>query len=57
MRLTFNVDEFVWFLACTESEYILVYLDLMQPGRKLRQHLCSGFNELDLWATVGRAGV
>ena len=32
--------------------YILVYLDLMQPGRKVRRHLFSGFNELDLWATT-----
>ena len=45
------MDEFVWFLACMESESILVYLDLIQPGRKLRRHLSSGFDELDLWAT------
>ena len=45
------MDVFVWFLACTESESVLVYLDLIQPERKLRRHLSFGFNELDLWAT------
>ena len=32
------MDVFVWFLAGTESECILVYLDLIQPGRNLRRH-------------------
>ena len=41
MKLTFNVDVFVWFLPCTEAEYILVYLDLIQPGMKIRRHLMS----------------
>ena len=36
----------------TESEGILIYLDLIQPERRLRQHLSSGFNELDLWITT-----
>ena len=54
------MDVFVWFLACTESEGILIYLDLIQPDRNLRRqrrHLGSGLNELDLWTTVAPAGV
>ena len=35
------MDVFVWFLAGTALECILVYLDLIQPGRNLRRHLMS----------------
>ena len=55
------MDVFVWFLACTESEGILIYLDLIQPDRNLRRqrrHLSSGLNELDLWtATIQYIGL
>ena len=40
------------FLSVSESEGILIYLDLIQPGGEVKTTLCSGFNELGLWATL-----
>ena len=39
------------FLSVSESEGTLIYLDLIQPGGEVKTTLCSGFNELGLWAT------
>ena len=40
------------FLSVSESEGTLIYLDLIQPGGEVKTTLCSGFNELGLWATT-----
>ena len=37
LRITFKMDAFDWFLL-TKLECILIHLDLIQPGRNLRQH-------------------